>query len=84
MADDKVGDWMFLHNIMYIPDYVANAGGLIDVVDELEKDGYKKNRVLDKINDVKNTVETILRLSFKENKSPHRVADEIAESYFNN
>ncbi|MBI3631806.1 MAG: Glu/Leu/Phe/Val dehydrogenase [Candidatus Staskawiczbacteria bacterium] len=84
LADDKVGDWFFKHNIVYIPDYVANSGGLIDVVDELAEDGYKKNRVLEKINDVKNTVKKILKLSLKNNKSPHRVADEIAESYFNN
>ncbi|MBI3337116.1 MAG: Glu/Leu/Phe/Val dehydrogenase [Candidatus Staskawiczbacteria bacterium] len=82
LADDKVGDWLFEHNIIYIPDYVANSGGLIDVVDELEKDGYKKERVLERIDGVKNTVTKILNLSFKNNKSPHRVSDEIAENYF--
>ncbi len=82
LADGKIGDWLFRHSIVYIPDYVANSGGLIDVVDELAKDGYKKQRVLKKINNIKNTVKKILNLSIKENKSPHRVSDEIAESYF--
>ena len=82
LAENNVGDWLFKHNVIYIPDYVANAGGLINVVDELEKDGYKKSRVLERIKEVKTTVKKILDLSVAENRSPHRVADEIAESYF--
>lgn len=84
LADNQVGDWFFRHSITYIPDYVANSGGLINVVDELTPDGYKETRVLERINDVKNTIKEILNLSYKTNKSPHRIADYIAESYFNN
>ncbi len=83
LADDKVGDWLFRHGITYIPDYIANSGGLIDVVDELAKDGYKETRVLRKINEVRGTVKEVLTISYKTNKSPHRIADYIAESYFN-
>lgn len=84
LADDKVGDWFFDNKILYVPDYVANAGGLINVVDELEKGGYNKQRVLGRIAQIKDTVNKILTLSRQNNKSTHRIADEIAESYFNN
>ena len=84
LADNKAGDWFFKHNIIYVPDYVANSGGLINVVDELAKDGYKRGRVLVRINEVKNMVRKILTLSLRTNKSPHIIADVIAESYFNN
>lgn len=83
LMNDEVGDWFFERNIIYIPDYVANSGGLIDVADELEQDGYRKERVLERISKVKNTVEEILNLSWKDNISPHRIADRIAKSYFN-
>lgn len=83
LADDEIGDWFFNNDITYIPDYVANAGGLINVVDELEKGGYNKQRVLGRIAQVKDTVNKILTLSRQNNKSPHRIADEIAEGYFN-
>ena len=83
LADNKIGDWFFKNHIVYIPDYVANSGGLIDVADELEKDGYQKDRVLKRINKVKNTVKEILDLSFKNKESPHRIADQMAENYFN-
>jgi len=82
LADEKIGDWLFKNNIIYIPDYVANAGGLIDVVDELGKDGYKKKRVLRKIKEIQETVQCILSLSSKAHLSPHRVADQIAEQSF--
>ncbi len=84
LVDDQVGDWLFSHNITYVPDYIANAGGLIDIVDELSKDGYKGKRVLNRISMAKDTVKKILTLSFKNNKSPHRIADQMAESYFIN
>lgn len=84
LADDKVGDWLFAHDIIYVPDYVANAGGLIDVMGELEKDGYNKKRVLRRIKKVKDTVKKILAIAYRTNKSPHRIAEKIAESYFNN
>lgn len=82
LTDNKVGDWFFEHNIIYIPDYVANSGGLINVVDELEKGGYNKKRVLHRIKKVKDTVKKIITLSLKNNKSPHRIANEIAEEFF--
>ena len=82
LADNEVGNWLFRHNITYISDYVANAGGLIDVVDELEKNGYMKKRVLKRIDNVKNTVKKILDISITENRPPNKVADDIAESYF--
>src|SRR5581483_3633759 len=82
LADKKVGDWFFDHHVTYIPDYVVNSGGLIDVVDELEKDGYKQERVLKRIRAVQDTVAEILMISARQHRSPHRVADEIAESYF--
>ncbi len=83
LVDDEVGDWLFRQNITYIPDYVANGGGLIDVADELEEDGYKKERVLKRIDMIKETVRKILEKAYRVNKSPHRIADEIAGDYFN-
>lgn len=83
LIDSQTGDYFFENGIIYIPDYVANAGGLINVVDELEKDGYKKERVLNRIAQIKEIVNKILTLSRQNNQPPHRIADKIAESYFN-
>ncbi|MBM3206561.1 MAG: Glu/Leu/Phe/Val dehydrogenase [Candidatus Staskawiczbacteria bacterium] len=82
LSDDEVGDWLFRHEIYYVPDYIANSGGLINVVDELEKGGYNKDRVLKRIKKVKNTVNEVFSIAKKINKSPHRVADQITEKNF--
>lgn len=36
-------------DILYIPDYLANAGGLINVSEELEGDGYHPERISERI-----------------------------------
>lgn len=41
LLKDEIGDWFFHNEVIYIPDYVSNSGGLIDVIDELEAGGYK-------------------------------------------
>ena len=33
LSSSNVGDWLHKNGILYVPDYVANAGGLINVVD---------------------------------------------------
>lgn len=70
--------------ILHIPDYVSNAGGVINVANELLPGGYKKSRVLYKINKMKNVLEKILQISKKQNKSPDLVADRLAEDIFLN
>lgn len=49
LENSSIADWFKEHNIMYVPDYIANAGGLIAVADELAPDGFSANRVREKI-----------------------------------
>lgn len=74
----EIGDIFYRKNILYIPDYVANSGGLIDVVDELDISGYDRNRVLKKINDVQKTVGKLIHLAKKRKMPINYVADELA------
>ncbi|MEK7554847.1 MAG: Glu/Leu/Phe/Val dehydrogenase dimerization domain-containing protein [Patescibacteria group bacterium] len=84
LASDDIGDWLFRRNILYVPDYVANAGGLINVVDELEKDGYNRRRVLERISKLKNMLHTIFLFTRQKHQPSNRVADQLAESIFLN
>jgi len=83
LAENHVGDLFFTRGIIYGPDYVVNAGGLIDVVDELESGGYQKKRVIQRIERVKDTLADILEVSKRENIPTHRIANGFAESIFN-
>ena len=82
LATDKDSARLFKRGIMYIPDYVANAGGLINVVDELHSGGYDKERVTRNVSQVRETVLHILSESKRKNKAPDVIADQLAEQRF--
>lgn len=84
LASPEAGDMLFKRNIFYVPDYIANAGGLINVMDEREEGGYNKKRVLHRIEHLKDTLRTIHLLSGQKRQPPHRVADRLAEDIFRN
>ena len=84
LEDNGIGDLLFLKDIKYVPDYLANSGGVINVVDELNKGGYKRQRVNKNIHEAGLTCATLMNFSEKEHIPPNRVADFISESVFMN
>ncbi|MGH7158104.1 MAG: Leu/Phe/Val dehydrogenase [Candidatus Saccharimonadales bacterium] len=81
LASPEVGDLIAQRGIVYAPDYVANAGGLIYVADELEPDGFNKERVLRRTEAIEGTISAILREAKDRNEPTNRVADLIAEEW---
>jgi glutamate dehydrogenase/leucine dehydrogenase len=77
LASDSIGDKLFEKNILYVPDYVANAGGLIYVADELEEDGFHKERVLSRVQDIQTTLNQIFTTYKRQKISTHRIANEV-------
>lgn len=73
---DRHGDMLHRRGILYVPDYVANAGGLINVADELE--GYNSRRVTERVGGIYNTVREILSMAQNKSLPPFRAADELA------
>lgn len=74
------GKALFDKGITYAPDYVANAGGIINVSTEIADGGYNETVSRNGINRIYDRVSSILRIS-KETKRPtHLIADELAEA----
>lgn len=69
-----------LHNsgIVWVPDYVANAGGLIQVAGERE--GVGADVIRRRVEEIYDSVITILRHAEAESVAPGRAADEIAHA----
>ncbi|MDO8517924.1 MAG: Glu/Leu/Phe/Val dehydrogenase dimerization domain-containing protein [bacterium] len=82
LATREDGKRLFTRGILYIPDYVANAGGLINVVDELHKGGYSKSRVAKNVAYVATTVQQIIAGSRRQHQPTNDIADAIAEKRF--
>lgn len=78
LATVEVGDRLSEMNILYAPDYIANAGGLIYVADELEPGGFSKERVIERTEAIERTMATIFEKAEHDKQATHRVADTIA------
>jgi valine dehydrogenase (NAD+) len=63
--------------ILYAPDYVVNAGGVIQVADEIE--GFNFERAKLRANRIYDTTRDILRLADAEGVPPAVAADRLAE-----
>ena len=79
LADEvKNGRMLKERGIAYAPDFLINAGGIINVYAELE--GYNKAESIRKTENIYNTTLEIFNLSEKENITTHRAAFNIAQS----
>lgn len=65
-------------NVMYCPDYVVNAGGIINVAGEIEGQ-YSKAWVEKKLQGIVATLGEILDISEKTNRPTSDIADEMAK-----
>jgi leucine dehydrogenase len=62
--------------ILYAPDFVVNAGGLISVVDEL--DGWDPRRVEARVEAIPSTLRDVLDLAESSGSTPHEAARQLA------
>ena len=75
--EDIHGPMLMEKSILYAPDYVINAGGLINVANELE--GYRQDRALKQAEKIYDVILKILEISSKENIPTHEASNEMAE-----
>ncbi|NNF26244.1 MAG: amino acid dehydrogenase, partial [Gemmatimonadetes bacterium] len=78
LAQSRHGEELHQHNVLYAPDYVINAGGLVNVYGELQD--WDSERSKRKAGDIYNTLLRIFKLSGDENVPTNEAADKVAES----
>ncbi|MFJ8067662.1 branched-chain amino acid dehydrogenase [Peribacillus sp. NPDC096447] len=71
------GDQIHEKGIIYAPDYVINAGGVINVADELL--GYNRERALKKVETVYDTIERVIEIAKRDQIPTYKAADRMAE-----
>lgn len=77
LAEHRHGDHLMELGILYAPDYVINAGGLMNVFVELE--GYSRERAFEKTTQVYDNLMQVFAISAREKIATHRAADRLAE-----
>lgn len=77
LAEARHGAQLKELGIVYAPDYVVNAGGLMNVFVELE--GYSPDRAFDKTRKVYDNVAGVFQIAKRDNVSTNVAADRLAE-----
>ena len=84
LAESRHGEVIREKGILYAPDYVINAGGIINVYYETAPDGYSAAASNKHVEGIFNTLTEIFARSEKEQKSTHLIADELAQEIIKN
>jgi len=77
LAEEKHGDMLEEKGIVYVPDYVINSGGVINVYEEMK--GYNAERAMARAAGVYDSVKRIFEISKSENIPIYKAADKMAE-----
>jgi leucine dehydrogenase len=77
LKDTKHGDIIHEMGIVYAPDYVINAGGVINVADELY--GYNAERAMKKVETIYNNIEKVIEIAKRDEIPTYKAADRMAE-----
>ncbi len=81
LAEPRHGNQLKELGILYAPDYVINAGGLMNVFVELE--GYSAERAFDKTRKVFDNCWKVFEIAKRDNVGTHIAADRMAEERIN-
>lgn len=79
LKDDEAGRKLQEKGILYAPDYVINAGGILNVTRELEPGGYNAKISREKIDRIYDTLLEIFKKSKEEKRLSSEIANEMAE-----
>ncbi|MEI5908158.1 branched-chain amino acid dehydrogenase [Bacillus spongiae] len=77
LKETRHGDAIHEMGLVYTPDYVINAGGVINVADELY--GYDRDRAMKKVEQIYNNVERVFEIAKRDNIPTYVAADRMAE-----
>ena len=75
LATEADGDALHARGILYAPDYVVNAGGIVNVATEILGIVTRERFVGEKLAALDSTLDAILARAAAQGVSPHRVAD---------
>jgi len=81
LLEERHGDELEEQGILYAPDYVANAGGVINVYSELA--GWDRQRSLRKADEIYNTVLGVFEIARQDGIPTYKAADRLAERRLN-
>ena len=80
LAEPIHAEALYNRDILYAPDFVINAGGIIDIHYQRTNESYGKVR--EHINHIENTLTEIFQRSDQEAKTTNQIAEQLAREQF--
>jgi leucine dehydrogenase len=77
LAEPADADRLASAGIVYVPDFIANAGGVINIAEELH--GYDHQRARDAVAHIRETTAAVLHISATEGIGTEEAAERLAE-----
>lgn len=77
LKDERHGNMLEEKGIVYAPDYVINAGGVINVADELL--GYNRERAMKKVEGIYDNILKVFEIAKRDGIPSYLAADRMAE-----
>jgi leucine dehydrogenase len=78
LARAEVADSLAAAGILYVPDFLANAGGIINIAEEAN--GYDRACALQSVRQIRTTTITVLERAEAQGVTPHAAAEQLVAS----
>ena len=78
LATAEDGKRLVERGILYAPDYVINAGGVINVAAEMSEGGYSVESVMPRVEKIADTLTKIFQRAEREGRTTDAVAEAMA------
>jgi leucine dehydrogenase len=80
LLDDAASDALHARGIVYAPDFVVNAGGIINIAQEWASGGYARGRALKAATEIGATTARVLDDARRRDVPPARAAEELGRA----
>lgn len=77
LKDEAHGGLLHERGILYVPDYVINAGGVINIAEEFK--GYNRERAMKKVEKIYQNVAQVIEIAKRDRLPTFKAADSMAE-----
>ena len=84
LASAELGTQLMKRGILYAPDFIINAGGIINAAAEFNEGGYHPVESRERVNKIYDTLLKVFTMSDEEGKATSAVAEKLAEHKLKN
>jgi glutamate dehydrogenase/leucine dehydrogenase len=78
LAEPADAERLACRGVLYAPDYVVNAGGIINIAEERTPEGYDRARALERVAAIEHTTAEVLAAADAEGVTTAEAADRLA------